>query len=563
MKSRVRAIRLLKRHIRNVRWPTLLLLFINLLATLSSFISPKLFQILIDDVIKGLMVERFWIVALGMVLIYVFDFFASGVKTILSRKIQNTFSVSLKTDALKAVCFAPYSFIEKYSAGDIKMRVLDDTDATSGFVEDQVVNYIISIITLVTTTYLALSISFRMTILCAFFVVPIVILLNFLIGRGTKKVNEEVRKANSDYYTSTFNTLQYWREIKAQNKEEEFFSRFKKHRSVLAKLGIKSIRYWAYGEIFNDFKSNYLTKVLIYVIGTFFVIRNDISVGFLIMFSEYFAAMFSAIDSLHAKRIAMLTNAPYYERVYETLSFPQEENDLSNIAFLSGITTENVCFSYSEESDILKRISLNIEKGNYVAFSGKTGCGKSTLIKLILGLYSPQKGRIMLDDKEISRIKKNDLLKKFGVVMQDNYLFNMTIRENLVLGALDSTEIEMEEACKKANIYDFIMSLPEGFDTEIGERGVRLSGGQRQRISIAAALLRNPEILIFDEATSSLDNVSERIINRSITKLSEEITIIVVTHKPNSSLQANRVFVIENGEIKKTIEKSNYSLNPR
>ncbi len=147
--------------------------------------------------------------------------------------------------------------------------------------------------------------------------------------------------------------------------------------------------------------------------------------------------------------------------------------------------------------------------------------------------------------------------------MQDNYLFNMTIRENLVLGALDSTEIEMEEACKKANIYDFIMSLPEGFDTEIGERGVRLSGGQRQRISIAAALLRNPEILIFDEATSSLDNVSERIINRSITKLSEEITIIVVTHKPNSSLQANRVFVIENGEIKKTIEKSNYSLNPR
>ena len=388
-----------------------------------------------------------------------------------------------------------------------------------------------------------------MTLSCIL-ILPIVFMVDSLIGNGTRRINTEIRDVNSKYNTSTYNSLQFWREIKAQGSEKLFIERFYGFRDVLARLGLKSIRYWACQEVFSDFKSNYLTKVLVYIIGAFFVAKHQISVGTLIMFSEYFSMLFSALESLNAKRIALKTNAPYYERVFDTFSFPEERKEticLKNIE--NGISFKNVWFSYSETSPILKDINLRINKGDYIAIVGETGCGKTTLAKLLLGLYEAKSGEILVDNIDIRRISRENLSDLIGVVMQDNYLFNMSIRENLLISNESATDEEMIEACKKANIYDFVLEQPNGFDTVIGERGVKLSGGQKQRISIAAALLRKPQILLFDEATSALDRNSEDIINDAINRISEDIAVIVIAHKPETVLRAKKVVVIDEGRI--------------
>lgn len=296
--------------------------------------------------------------------------------------------------------------------------------------------------------------------------------------------------------------------------------------------------------------------------------KQEVSVGVLIMFSEYFAMLFTALDGLNSKRVALRTNAPYYERIFETFSFPEEDPNKTKVCDLeNGITIKDLSFSYTEEKSVLKHLDLQINKGDYLAIVGKTGCGKTTLIKLLMGLYEANEGEILYDSVNIGQISKHSLYNIIGMVMQDNFLFNMTIRENLLLANENATDEEMTDACKKANIYDFIIGLPNGFETVIGERGVKLSGGQKQRISIAAALLRKPKIIIFDEATSSLDKPSEDVINDAINEIAKDMTVIVITHKPATALRAKKVVVMENGSItavgthEQLLNKNNYYTN--
>ena len=441
------------------------------------------------------------------------------------------------------------NYFDKKTNGEILSIITNDIDTLGMNLNQSITQIITSICTLIGVFIMMLSISWQMTLFC-FIILPIVFIVDSLIGNGTRRINEQIRDVNSKYYTFTYNSLQFWREIKAQGSEQLFIERFSGFRAVLAKLGVKSIRFWAYREVFSDFKSNYLTKVLVYIIGAFFVAKNQISVGTLIMFSEYFSMLFSSLESLNTKRIALKTNEPYYKRVFDTFSFPEKSKDTFDLKTLKkGIRLNNVGFSYTEKATVLKEISLEINKGDYVAIVGKTGCGKTTLAKLLLGIYETQSGDILLDNINIKNVSREDLSNLLGVVMQDNYLFNTSIRENLLIANESATEQEMIEACKKANIYDFILEQPKGFDTVIGERGVKLSGGQKQRISIATALLRKPQVLIFDEATSALDRQSEDIINDAINRISEDVTVIVVAHKPETVLRAKKVVVMEEGRI--------------
>lgn len=554
----------IKKYTSLVKGSIIGLVFISLMSIPISLISPKIFQMFVDEVMWGRKIERFGVVVIGLITVYVLQFISDGIALVLENRVLNTFAYNLRKDVFEKYKKTPYSFIEKREIGELKMRIMDDVDSLGNFIREQVVDYIYGILMIVAGVYMVFSISITMTVYCIL-IIPFVFLINYLIGVGTKKINEEIRTVNSDYYTSTYNSLQFWREIKAQNSENTFIERFKKYKNILAKLGMKSIRYWAYSEVFNDFKSNYLTKVFVYIVGAFFVKKQEITVGVLIMFSEYFAMLFSALDSINSKRVSLKTNAPYYNRIFEAFSFPEEKTNKKNVYhFENSITLKDVSFSYIKEQSVLKNVNMQIDKGDYIAVIGKTGCGKTTLIRLIMGLYKPNKGQVLFDGVDISQINKHSLYNIIGIVMQDNFLFNMSIRENLLLANENATDEEINEACKKANIFDFVMSLPEGFNTKIGERGVKLSGGQKQRISIATALLRKPQIIIFDEATSSLDKLSEDVINDAINEIAKSTTVIVITHKPATALSAKKVVVIENGEItaegvhKEVFNKSNY-----
>ena len=549
MRIRLHVLKNIRKYISKIKGSIIGLILISLMTVPISLIYPKFFQILIDDVMWEKKIGRLGTVIIGLIAVFILRFICDGISLNLSNRVLNTFSYNIRKDVFTKYNRAPYYLIEKMEIGDLKMRFIDDVDSLGNFIKEQVINYISTVLIVIITLYMSFYISKTMTLYCLL-IVPFVFLINYLISVGTKKINAKIRNLNSKYYTSTHNTLQFWREIKAQNSEVTFIERFKEYRNILARLGFKSIRYWAYSEVFNDFKANYLTKVFVYIIGTFFVMKQEISVGILIMFSEYFAMLVSALDGLNSKRIALNTNSPYYERIFETFTFPEESTDKLQISDLSnGIIIRSLNFSYMDEHPVLTNVNLEIKKGDYIAIVGKTGCGKTTLVKLIMGFYPADKGQILIDGVCIEQIRKSSLYDLIGMVMQDNFLFNMSIRENLLLANESATESELVAACKKANIYDFVVSLPNGFDTEIGECGVKLSGGQKQRISIAAALLRKPSVLIFDEATSSLDKPSEDVINDAINEISKDITVIVITHKPATALRAKKVVVMENGKI--------------
>ena len=541
------------RQIKQYAWPVkgsiAALILTSAAAIPVSLVSPVFFQILLDEVMTQYNIESFSTVVLGLLSVYLMRFILDGSALFFGNRLLNTFTFSLRKDVLRKIRRTPFSFLEKKETGDLKMRLMDDVDCLGNFIREQVVDYLFGILMIVFTLYATLRIDVKMTLYCVA-VIPLVFLVNYLIGRGTRKVNEEIRQVNEKYYSSTHSSLQFWREIKAQNTEEAFIERFVRFRRKLAKLGLRSIRYWAYTEVFNDFKANYLTKVLVYIIGAFFLIRGELTVGVLIMYAEYFSMLFSALDSVNSKRAALKINAPYYQRIFETLSFPEEEDESRIEVNISGrVAIRDLCFGYQEGKEVLHHVDLTVDPGDYIAVIGKTGCGKTTLAKLLLGLYTPQEGEITFDGINLQDICRENFYEQIGVVMQDSYLFNISIRENLLLYKENATEEELSSACRKANIYDFIAGLPEGYDSIIGERGVKLSGGQKQRLAIAGALLKSPKLIIFDEATSSLDRESEEIIHHSINEISKYTTVIVITHKPAAVLRARKIVAMEDGII--------------
>jgi len=548
MKLRFKIIKRLKKYIKLVKFPLICLLLCKAATLPISFISPKMFQIFIDDVINKGATNKFILVVSGLLIVYVLKLFIDGLSLCFTNKTTNTLTYNLRKDIISKFSKSEFSFLEKKTSGELKLRVIDDVDKTSSFLQSQIVNYFYSIIMSISAFVLIFRISIKMTLYCIM-IIPLIFIINNIIGNKLKIINEEIRMAKSDYTTSTHNSLQFWREIKIHTSENLFVQRFKKHRDKLAALGYKHIKFWACKEVFKDFKSNYLTKIMIYIVGAFFVIDKKITVGELLMFSQYYSLFFSSVEGINNKNNDLKINYPHYERIFDTFDFPEEKTNIEISDFKNKIEFNNVSFSYDKQNKVLKNINFSIEHGEYIAIIGQTGCGKSTLIKLLVGLYKEYDGEIFIDGIERKNILDSSFYNQIGIVMQDAFIFNMSIKDNLIMYNSNATISEINDACKKANIYDFITTLPNGIDTIIGEKGIKLSGGQRQRILIAAALLKNPKIIIFDEATSSLDTLSERIINNSINEFSKYITTIVITHRPSTILNAKKIVVLENGEI--------------
>jgi len=241
-----------------------------------------------------------------------------------------------------------------------------------------------------------------------------------------------------------------------------------------------------------------------------------------------------------------------FERFLEIIDAEPEADapDAVDIGRAEGkIEFRNVTYAYDGENDVLRNVSVTIEKGKTFALVGPSGGGKTTICHLIPHFYDVESGEILIDGVELHKIKNESLRRNIGIVQQDIYLFNASIRENILYGRLDASEEEVIEAAKRANIHDWIMTLDEGYDTVIGERGVRLSGGQKQRLSIARVFLKNPAILILDEATSALDNTTEIMIQEALDELCRGRTTIVVAHRLSTIKNADEIAVIANGEI--------------
>jgi len=263
--------------------------------------------------------------------------------------------------------------------------------------------------------------------------------------------------------------------------------------------------------------------------------------------------MYQPINSLMNIQVDLIRSMALFTRIFEYFDMPVEiknEPDAIVPASLKGsIKFENVSFCYDNSMPILNNLSFNLEAGKSIAIVGPSGAGKSTIINLIPRLYDVTGGRITIDGIDIRKLDLEFLRNNIGLVTQDTYLFNGTIRENLLYAKFDATDDELIDACKKANIHDFIMAQPNGYDTIVGNRGLKLSGGEKQRISIARVILKNPPIMIFDEATSSLDSISESLIQDAIDPLIKGRTSILIAHRLSTIMAVDEILVISDGKV--------------
>ncbi|HFE4941597.1 TPA: ABC transporter ATP-binding protein [Staphylococcus aureus] len=297
--------------------------------------------------------------------------------------------------------------------------------------------------------------------------------------------------------------------------------------------------------------------IIVIGVGAYLAISGSITVGTLAAFVGYLELLFGPLRRLVASFTTLTQSFASMDRVFQLID---EDYDIKNgvgaqpIEIKQGrIDIDHVSFQYNDnEAPILKDINLSIEKGETVAFVGMSGGGKSTLINLIPRFYDVTSGQILIDGHNIKDFLTGSLRNQIGLVQQDNILFSDTVKENILLGRPTATDEEVVEAAKMANAHDFIMNLPQGYDTEVGERGVKLSGGQKQRLSIARIFLNNPPMLILDEATSALDLESESIIQEALDVLSKDRTTLIVAHRLSTITHADKIVVIENGHIVET-----------
>ncbi len=506
------------------------LLTINIAALPLTFVFPKLYQVLLDDVMAKGKLGKLFQICIGFIALFILQTFLSYIKQIYENKVSKNFNMAVRKDVWCKLLNMSFDQKDHFSIGDAKQRVVDDVEKIGNFIKDQIVDRYYNYFIVILGAILILIINPIMALICSA-VLPIILLVNDYIGRKSSEVNGEIREIGDEYYGFCYNSLQFWKEIKLQNAEDSFLKTFTKYRNNLSKLGLKSIKYWGYGEVFNDFKTNYLNKVFVYILGVIFIIKGDLTVGTVVMFAEYYGYCFNALNAIVNKNIEIKKNNPYYSRIIDVLKMDTEE-EKSDVEIDGDIIIEDLKFAYGS-NNVITGCSFKVNKGDKIAVTGESGCGKSTLIKLMLGMLNADSGEIYYSDKDIKEISLKSLYKQIGVVMQDPIFFDLSIIENLKLASPNATDERIESCCKAACIFDFIESLPNGYGTIIGENGVRLSGGQKQRLAIAQAILKQPEILFLDEATSALDESNEREIMDNIRKNYPEMTVMLVSHKPS------------------------------
>ncbi|HAR7312376.1 TPA: SAV1866 family putative multidrug efflux ABC transporter [Staphylococcus aureus] len=446
-------------------------------------------------------------------------------------------------------------FYANNQVGQVISRVINDVEQTKDFILTGLMNIWLDCITII----IALSIMFFLDVkltLAALFIFPFYILTVYVFFGRLRKLTRERSQALAEVQGFLHERVQGISVVKSFAIEDNEAKNFDKKNTNFLTRALKHTRWNAYSFAAINTVTD-IGPIIVIGAGAYLAISGSITVGTLAAFVGYLELLFGPLRRLVASFTTLTQSFASMDRVFQLID---EDYDIKNgvgaqpIEIKQGrIDIDHVSFQYNDNEDpILKDINLSIEKGETVAFVGMSGGGKSTLINLIPRFYDVTSGQILIDGHNIKDFLTGSLRNQIGLVQQDNILFSDTVKENILLGRPTATDEEVVEAAKMANAHDFIMNLPQGYDTEVGERGVKLSGGQKQRLSIARIFLNNPPILILDEATSALDLESESIIQEALDVLSKDRTTLIVAHRLSTITHADKIVVIENGHIVET-----------
>lgn len=443
------------------------------------------------------------------------------------------------------------SYFDSRQTGEIMSRVTNDSEVVENFVNhaaDTLISDVIKLIAMCTVMFIV-SPSLAGIALIP---VPVLFVLAFRFSKRVRPLYRKIRERLADINAGVQERISGIRVVKSFAREQYEYDRFDAEASSYYDARVSAVKQWA--SFFPQV--DLLVRagiVAIWAVGAVLVMRGQTSMGTLVMFHSYLGMLYEPVGNLARINDTIQRSLAAAERIFEVIDevpVIKDEPGALDLGRVAGrVEFERVSFRYEDGEEVLKEISLAAEPGQIVALVGKSGAGKTSIVNLIPRFYDPVSGRVLVDGTDVKTVTQASLRNQVAMVLQDTFLFNGTVRENIRYGKLDATDEEVREAARTANAEEFILEMPSGYETEIGERGIKLSGGQKQRLAIARAVLADPRILILDEATSSVDSESEYLIHRAMDRLMEGRTTFVIAHRLSTIKHADQIIALEHGRV--------------
>ncbi|MFT4588549.1 MAG: ATP-binding cassette subfamily B protein [Candidatus Binatia bacterium] len=515
-------------------------------------VFPKLIRFIIDEVIDGGRRDLLPMIIMAILGAFIFRDVFNTLRILINNHYEQNVIFDMRNELFRRLQRLPIGYFDQRASGDLMTRVIEDVNTVERVLIDGIEQGTVAVLSVIGILALLLISDPTLT---GFALIPLPLLIGGALWYTTTAHSRyrRQRRAASAMNAQLMDNLQGVRQIKAFGREKHEDRRFSEKAEELRQGTLSVMRAWAvYSPGMN--LASWLGLPLVLWIGGTRVLDQTMSEGQLAEFLIYLMMLYAPIGKLHSLNQMIAGTRAAGERVFDILDSPVERSDSTNLRELQlpvrgDVKYENVCFGYNDDRQVLKDASLHAKPGQMIALVGPTGAGKSTLVDLMSAFYEHTSGRIAIDGQDIKEISLESLRGQIAIVTQEAFLFNGTIRENILYGRLDATDEELSAAAKAANCHEFIERLPDGFDSRVGERGVKLSVGEKQRVSIARAILANAPILILDEATASVDTHTEKLIQEALEHLMQGRTSFVIAHRLSTIRNADQILVIRHGEI--------------
>ena len=554
----------LAKYLKTYKVGIIIVLIFSVLSTIFAIKGPSILGDAVTEIYKGLInkvtgvggmdFNKITNILITLLILYVLSAIFNYIQGFIMNSISVKVSFSLRKEISKKINKLPLSYFDKKTHGEVLSIVTNDVDTLASNLSQSLSQIITSITTIVGIFIIMLQINVTMT-LVSLLILPISL---FGVGFIVKK-SQKLFKRQQDYLAKVNGIVEEsysgYDIIKSFTAEEKVLKEFDERNEMLSDVNWKSQFISSSMHPLMNFVGN-LSYVVVSILGGYLVTKNKITVGNIVSFTQYIRNFNQPISQLAQISSALQTTVAASERVFDFLNEKEETKDSKldiNLEKVKGkVEFKNVEFGYNEDKTIINDFSFKVKEGSKIAIVGKTGAGKTTIVKLLMRFYDVNKGSILIDNHDIKDFKRKDLRSLFGMVLQDTWLYSGTIEDNIKYGKLDATHEEVENAARNASVHHFIKTLPDTYNMVINEESDNISEGQKQLLTIARVILKDPKILILDEATSSVDTRTEELIQKAMDKLMEGRTSFIIAHRLSTIKNADLIIVMQDGDIVET-----------